>query len=64
MAPQPRKPADTAAPTIVFIVLEVAWDVHRAGALLRSDDGLRKQLDEKGVAYREATEIERSMAGR
>lgn len=65
MGKRPAPAASAAEPAnIMVITLLAPWDVHREGALLRSDADLRALLDDKGVAWRESTEAERSIAGR
>ena len=49
---------------VTFVVLEGDWDVFRSGAVIRADAGVREQLEAAGVAYRQATDRERSLAGK
>lgn len=50
-------------PTFRYVFLKADWRDRIAGTVLRVDDDTLKQLDKDRAEYREATEIERSIAG-
>ena len=54
----------TPADDVTFVVLDGDWDVFRSGAVIRADAGVREQLEAAGVVYRQATDRERSLAGK